>query len=165
MSITIALPIVERIAAELVERLSLLTAGYSENTRVSEVIRLPRGLNSYSPKDRQLVVFQDEATPIPELSRPGNPPAVAILQPFVVVAVVLPSERDPTPIDRIVNVTMADVRKVITRTTNWHTFGGLAIQSTIEGPDPINDDGQVSGASLTVNVTYRVSENDPYTKR
>ena len=46
--------------------------------------------------------------------------------------------------------------------TDWHTFAGNAINATL-GPTEAAGDGDdaTTGASVAINITYRVRETDP----
>mgnify|MGYP000679761412 FL=1 len=68
--------IVEQIALELYTRLeSLLVSEGNYETLVSEVVRPTRV--GIIPKHGQVVIVQGTSTEVPELSFPGNPPAIA----------------------------------------------------------------------------------------
>lgn len=164
MSLIAILPISERIADALFERLQLLESGHSVLTPSPQVVR-PTRLGGFTPKDRQVVLTQSSPERVPELDYPGNPPANCYSITFNIRCHVLPSEKDPTPIDTIVNAMSADVVKVITEPTNWHTFGGLAIDAELEAHENIDGDGGIDGVNVPVTVFYRTSETNPYTSR
>jgi len=166
MSVTASRPIIERIAVTLFERLRLLTAGASDFIKVREVIR-PTRIEDFRPQHLQIVLKQSDVEDVPELSFPGNPPAKAKRQRFDVHCHLLPSEKDPTPIDEYATVFEAEVIKAVTEgdADYWHTFGGLAIDAQVGPKEPIAADGGVDGFTLPVFVTYRTSEQDPYTAR
>lgn len=164
MPITAARPIVEQIAVELYKRLQKLEAGSSTSTKVAEVIR-PKRLGGWTPKHLQIVLTQGVPELNDELSYPGNPPAIAYDQIFRIHCHVMPSELDPISVDEYINVMVADVQKEVTSPSLWHTFGGLAFNANFELAEQIDSDGSFDGATLPLRVSYRVSENDPYTQR
>lgn len=166
MSVTLSRPVVERIAVRLFERLQMLAAGASDFVKVREVIR-PTRIEDFTPKHMQVVLKQADVEDVPELSFPGNPPVKAKRQRFDVHCHLLPSEKDPTPIDEYATTLEAEVSKAITAgdADYWHTFGGLAVDAQIGPREPIAADGGVDGFTLPVFVVYRTPEQDPYTAR
>lgn len=152
-------PIIELIADELVTRLG-------NTTNVVEVVR-PKKREPYTPKNWQIVVIQETAEDLPDLNHPGNPPATAWMQTFKCCLHVVPSESDTTAVDQLINTFVSDAIVAISTSGDsnpWHTFGGYAIDAVVNPPEPINDEDS-EGAILNVDVTYRTSENDPYTLR
>lgn len=165
MPLTNSRPVVEQIAVALFDRLKQLEAGYKDTSLVSEVVR-PLRFGGYTPKHMQIVLTQDEPTQLPELSYPGNPPAVAWQQRFHIRCHLMPSELDPIPLDEYVNIFASDVIEVVTGVgSGWHTFGGLAIDSSFDSLEMIEADGGVDGCNLPLRVIYRVSERSPYQGR
>lgn len=164
MPVTIARPISEQIAQALFERLEYLVAGYSAYTPVSEVIR-PTRLGGFTPKHLQIVLTQEAPERNEELSCPGNPPSVAWNQRFNIRCHVMPSERDPTPVDEIINTMAADVQQVVSDATDWHTFGSLALNAEWQTHENIDGDGSYDGVNVPIVITYRTDENNPYVKR
>ena len=164
MPVTAKRPINERIAVEIFTRLQRLEAGKEDTIQLSEVIR-PKRYATYTPKNLQVVLTQENPEPNPELNLVGNPPAVAYDQQFNVRCHVLPSEHDPTSVDELINLMTAGVIKEITSDNLWHTFNNLAIDASIGTIEQIDTDGSFDGANVPVTVTYRVSETDPYTTR
>lgn len=165
MPVTAVRPVVERIAMVIFDRLQLLAAGYSEFLTVVEVVR-PTRMGGYTPKHLQLVLSQDDPEELPGLSRPGNPPAVANRVRFNVHCHVMPSEKDPTPVDEYINAIAGDVIKVVTDpASSWHTMDGLAFNARIGATESIGADGGVDGVNVPVEVDYRVTESNPFEVR
>lgn len=165
MSITAALPISERIAAVLFERLQLLTAGLSDYTHVYEVIR-PTRLGGFTPRHLQIVLTAGDKERITELDYPGNPPANAYSQTWNIRCHLMPSEKDPTPIDTYMELIAADVVRAVCGTdSDWYRFNGLAIDATWESHEAIQADGGLDGVNVPLAVLYRVAENDPFNHR
>lgn len=165
MPVTSARPVIERIAQELYDRLNLLSAGWSVHAAVSEVIRPNRLGSNWSPRHLQIVLKNGESVRFPDLDCPGNPPAIARQQTFHIVCNIMPSEKDPTPIDEYVETMHGDVVRVICDPDLWYSFGGLAIDA--EFGDPVYDsaDGGMTSMDIPLLVTYRVSETDPWEVR
>lgn len=165
MSVVAARPVVERIADALFGRLQLLAAGYSPMSAISEVIRVTQR-GGYTPKHMQIVMTQADPEEVPELNHEGNPPAQAWMQTFNIRCHVNLSEKDPTPVDTIINTMAADVQKVVTDSgSQWHNFGGLSIDSQWLSHENIDAEGGIDGVNVPLAVTYRVSEGNPYEVR
>jgi len=159
-------PVSERIALVLFDRLQELAAQLDPtNTVVSEVVR-PTRYATYTPQHNQIVIVQESPEIDAQLSHAGNPPSVAWRQRFKVHCHVMPSELDPTTLDSLINNFVADVVVAICQpASSWHTFGNLAINAMIEGPQIIEASGGVAGMTVPVLVVYRTSELSPYEMR
>jgi hypothetical protein len=155
--------VVEQIARTLLTRLETLKASGYDN-RVLEVIR-PVRLNEWTPRHLQIVLTQGSAEEVPELSYPGNPPAIAIRQTFNIRGFLMPSERSNVPIETQINSFASDVRKAITTPANWYQFGSNAIDATFETKEDVSADGGLEGFNLPLSILYRTDENDPYQVR
>jgi hypothetical protein len=164
MSVVATLPVVTRIEVELFDRLQKLAAGWSDYTYVSEVIR-PKRLSGYTPKDRQVVLTRESEERVPELDCPGNPPAEAKRVTFAIRCHSLPSEKDTTPVEELNDVITSDVKRVVGDASQWHTFGGLAINSEWLDPIYISGDGSFDGVAVMLAVTFKTDENNPYNVR
>lgn len=161
------LPIVEKIAVELKRRLDLLAdvSNTTYNTKANEVIR-PNRLESYTPKDMQIVLSTESIETVPELMYPGNPPAVAKRITFNIHCNVLNDESINEPIDTIVHMFAADVEQVVTSdSSTWHTFDSNAVDAEFQTPIPHSAAGGFDGVTVPIAITYRTDENDPYQVR
>jgi hypothetical protein len=156
------LAIVEKIAVEIYDRLSAMVGDSTTYpTDVIEVVRPTRFAN-FTPRDRQVIITQGVASPVPEFSCPGNPPAVAIAQQFNIRLHLMPSERNADAIDTLLNQFASDVRKCICQpASSWHTFDGNALFGVFGNQITFTSDGGLEGGNLPLIVTYRVSEDDP----
>ncbi len=165
MSVTEARPINERIAATLYERLRYLVTSFEAATVSPEVVR-PKRLEEYTPKHLQIVLRQGDEEEVPNLSLPGNPPAVAWLQPWSIVCHIMPHEDDPTSFDEYSNTAKADIKRAVTKeSAQWYTFGGLALNAEFGAAVGLEASGGIDGFELPLNILYRVSETDPYQQR
>lgn len=149
-------PVIERISDAIRSRLELFDF-------VDTVIR-PKRIETEPVGDRKLTLTQGESTMNGELSCPGNPPAVAYDQIFIIAGEVRPSETDETPIDTIRNRFDGEIRKAIANSSDWYSFDGLAINSQLGAPTVLRDAENIS-VSVELLVQYRVSETDPYQVR
>ena len=158
--------IIENIALEILDRLSGMvgdTANYPID--IQEVIR-PTRFGGFTPIDRQIVLTEGVESVVPELSCPGSPPAVASVRAFNIRCHLMPSERSDEAIDAQINEFTSNVKKAIcTPASSWHTFGGNALFAEWGAIQPFVADGGIDGINMPLRVTYRVSENDPYTQR
>ena len=85
--------------------------------------------------------------------------------PFEIVGLLMPSESSTDKIDTLRNQFAADCIKAIsTPQASWHNWDGLAILSVISDIDDITQE-ESSGFKLTLTVTFRVTENNPYQGR
>lgn len=167
-----ALPVAERIAVKVRERLLLIDERNDYETTVSDIgggggVIRPTRVGGIQPLDWQLVVTQGDATRNDQLSMPGNPPATAWNLPFIIAGHLRPSEMSETPIDTLRNQFWADVvRAICVPTASWYTWDSLAIDSMVSGVrEVVSEENTTCGFHLTLSVTYRTDENDPYTVR
>lgn len=159
-----AYPVSERIAIVVLKRLERLqVSGYGQ-VDFNSVVR-PTRQGGYTPQHRQIVLTQQPPARVPELDCPGNPPAEANDLRFTMQCHAMPSERDPRALDELLNYMAADARYAVTDATNWHTFGGLAINARFEDTEMIPPSGSFAAVYVPLVVTYRTDETNPYTVR
>lgn len=157
----------ELIALELIARLEEITTDNGYSFTVPSVDRVNRDGTDWTPKSNTIVVLQTAEEPIPELSYPGNPPAIAYQLTFTIQGFVRQSDRSTTADAALENEMVAAIKKAVAEnSTSWHTFDGNAMNANW-GPttrfDPVQ--GAHAGVSIELIVQYRVSELDPYTIR
>ena len=149
--------IAEQIAAKVATRLA-------STTGVSDVVR-PTKEGGFQPKDYQIIVTQDDISIDEALACPGNPPATAWVLPFQIVGVLRPSELSTVAIAKLKNEFWAAVVSALCGVANWWTWDGLAIDSRHSGVvDYTGEDGS-NGFVVTLNVTFRTDENNPFNLR
>lgn len=161
------LPILERIAVELFNRLERVAEGNRlPDANLVEVLRSKR-LGDWTPQHLQIVLTQDNPVFNDGASHPGNPPAIAYDVTFNVRVHLMPSEKDPTPIDTYINILAADITMALTTDvgSHWYDFNDLAVDAHIGGVEQIDSEGGVDGFNLPIVVTYRHSEDNPYEVR
>jgi len=160
-----ATSISEQISAKLQTRLGVIDTGSGYETTTAGVVR-PTRLGGFQPKDYLIVVTQGDIARNDELSHPGNPPAAAWDIPFMVAGILRTDETTTTASDTLKNQFWADCVKAINTGTDWYQWDSLAINSTItDVKDFQASDGSASGFFLTVLVTFRTDENNPYNVR
>jgi hypothetical protein len=159
-------PIPELIAIELESRLNtiLLENGYSFD--VTEVVRPKRRGENWLYKHNGIGIRQGESMRVPELDCPGNPPAVAWATMFVVTCVSKDSENETQPHATNSNEMAAAAIQAITSVDSWHTMGDVAFDADIQTLEPFDSpEGEMDGTNVPIQVTYRVSENNPFEVR
>ncbi len=161
-----SLAIIELIAVELESRLSAMVGDSATYPTDVQEVKRPTRFANYTPIDRQIIITQGVQNEVPELSCPGNPPAVALAQQFNIRLVLMPSERSQDAIDTLLNQFGSDVRKCICNpASSWHTFDGNALFATFGTKINFTSDGGIDGANMQLIVTYRVDEDDPTVRR
>ncbi len=160
-----SLTVLEQIARTLYDRLDAMRNSDAYSTQVTSVVR-PRRLDDFTPRNGMIVMTQGDEEEIPELSYPGNPPAVAKRQTFNLACFVINSERECAPIDSITNTFAADVRRAVcTPQANWYQMDGKAIDTTFGATMPMAGDGGADGVVVPVLVVYRTDEDNPFNLR
>jgi hypothetical protein len=153
--------VVETIALALKSRLDAMIGSGSYSTVISEVQR-PKRFADFTPRHNQIVLTQGPLDRVGELDRPGNPPANAYRQTFNIHCHVMQDERGQEAIDEMLNAFHADVVKAIASgSSTWHTFGGYAIDAVFGSVQFIAADGGIDGFTVPLQITFRVSEDDP----
>ncbi len=161
MSVTV----LENIALTLEARLNLLVNQTTYNTHVYDVVRPTQLGSNWTPKHLQIVLTQGANEVVEELSFPGNPPAICRRVTFNIRCHVMSNEQDIESIDTVINTFAADVIKVVCTASDWHNFGGYAIDASWQSHEDIQSDGGVDGVNIPIAIIYRTDENDPYVRR
>lgn len=151
-------PVIEQIAEALKERLESITVANGYAFDVTSVIRATK-TDETDPAHLTLWITQGDEEPNDGIAYPGNPPAVGWDVPFTLSLVV---SDDSYSVDQWRNIGKAAIEKAIKSPNNWHNWEGLAIDTMIEASAPHTEDDGTS-IKLTVVVSYRTPENDPYT--
>lgn len=149
------LPVAERIMAEVKTRVAV----YSDTFRSTAV-------GTWQPKDLTIHVYQGDLVENEALSLPGNPPAQAWDMEAIVAGLVKPSDHDTRAVDTIKNTFHSEIIKAATLPDFWHTWGDLAVNTTIgRVEDYTSEDGSMNGVKVVFLVTFRTDEDDPYQVR
>ena len=159
-----ATPISEQIAAKIATRLAGITVANGYELTVSEVAR-PLRFDGFRPQNDQLIVTQGNLTRNDELSAPGNPPATAYDLEFMIAGLLMPTESSTSKIDTLRNTFASDTIKAIcTPAASWHNWDTLAIDTKVGDVTDITTE-ESSGFKLSLTVTFRTTENNPYQSR
>lgn len=164
MSVVTERPIITKISDEIFTRLEALVAVPSDAFTFVNVVR-PSKIATYTPEHALMVLTRGEVARVPELDCPGNPPAIACQQTFLIRVHIAPSEKDTTPVEFYEDVAEAEIHKAIRTSATWHTFDGNAINAHFGAQMTATSDGGYDGIAVPLIVTYRISEGDPYTSR
>ena len=156
----------ETIALEIVSRLQQITTGNGYNFTVAEVVRPTRLQKNITPRHLQIQVVQAIDSYNEALSHEGAPPAMAYDLVFNLHCFVRDSDASTTPRATTENDMATAVRKAICDSADWYNFEGNAIIADWGQSRPfVSPEGEHSGVTVPLVVTYRVSETDPYTAR
>lgn len=154
----------EQILQKIATRLASITVVGGYEVTVSEVVR-PTRYGGFRPQHLQLVVTQGNLTKNEELSAPGNPPATAWDMEVIIAGLLMPLESATDKIDALRMQFSSDVIKAIcTPQANWHNWDTLAIDTVVGNVDDVTTE-EASGFKVTITVTYRTTENNPYQSR
>ena len=164
MPITALAPVITLISNEIFERLQHLITDTTGAYSFCDVVR-PTKLATYTPKHGLIVLTKGAIARVYELDNPGNPPAIAYQQTFLIRVHISPSERDETPVELFEDIAEAEIVKAIRNSDTWHQFDGNAINAQFEAVQTATSDGGYDGIAIPLNVVYRVAEDDPYTVR
>ncbi len=163
-----SVPIVEQIARKILARLEQVTIdnGYTWDAACTRPTRLDMDA---APKDKQILLLQEQRFLVEDGSTDGASEAVEWRQQFAIVVFAMASDTDDDPIDTLVNVRQADIEKALHTPTDdetvvdWARIDGLALNSNLGEPEWI-EGADFSGSIIRFIAHYRVKENDPYTQ-
>lgn len=156
----------ELIAQVLAARLQLITIANGYAFDVSEVVRPTRGGENWEHKNLGIGLLQTDSERVPELDCPGNPPAIAYALTFQAQCVCKDAETSTAAHATAENSMAAAVVKAVTNASQWQTMGGNAVDAMLGTNEPFRSpEGEANGVLVPIIVTYRVSEDDPFTVR
>lgn len=157
-----AAPISEQIVAAVAARIATITVANGYEQTIGEVQRPKRTGEAYRPVQLGAVVLVASHTRAPEYDMVGYPAAIAWRLGVGIDVVYRLSEASATAIDTVLNTAIADVHKAAMTDGTW---GGLAIMTELGAVDYPAAGEQAEGATVMLEIIYRVSETDPYTAR
>jgi len=166
-----ALPVVQKILDVIVTRLKNITADNSYEFEVGDVQVVSRDKNTWNPKPRDIYIDQKDSVLNEEHSVEGNPSGRAYdvdfeIHGFAKLLDVDATEEGVTDTNTTDNQMMAAIMKAIVNNdaTGWQTFGSNAIDALFPTFGPFDGPGH-DGGMVTLSVSFRFDETDPYTKR
>ena len=164
MSVAEVKPVVSLISDEILCRLQTLTGASFGAYEFPKVVR-PTKLATYVPQHGSVILTRGDVERVSALDCPGNPPATAWQQTFLIRVHIAPSESDNNAVEVYEDLAEAKIHRALTDATNWHTFGGYSINAEIGSVQTATSDGGYDGIAIPLIVTYRTSEGDLYTVR
>jgi hypothetical protein len=144
--------IAELILREIVTRLEV-----NEDFTVYREVMAPEKM---TPTNYQLVVKTISHTRQPALDRIGNPPVIAYDLTVGIFGQLGVSESDCEAIEGHQYEISGRIVQSITTGASWWTFGSRSLNCTIGDVQLL---GPTYSGQVTLNITYRVPENDPFT--
>lgn len=163
-----ATPIIEQIAALVKTQLETITTANGYELDVLKVIRPPRAMDisDYSLDNNVAYVQQAEPSLGESDEMAGNPPIKEWVQPFVIDWIIRVSEKDETPVDQLLNTARSDIEKAMAAGLEPDTdLDDLVTNWSIREPQFAQYEDGFELVRVTIDITYRVSETDPYTSR
>ncbi len=143
---------------ELLQRIQ--NGGY-----IAEVVS-PSLLDDYSPKDQQVIVSATNFTENPELGCQGNPPAVAFDASVNLTCILRQGKNDASNIEERLSDFSSSVVQAVCGVDHWWTMGGNAIDTKVLAIDKeVESDGSTASHTISLNIIYRHSENNPFIRR
>lgn len=133
---------------------------------VAETIS-PDLLDSYSPRDNQVIVSATNFDPNEELSCMGNPPAQAFDATVELICILRQSDkRSDFSLEQRLADFSAGVIQAVCSGDHWWTMGGNAIDTRIGSIDKsIEGDGSMGTNTINLTIIYRHAENNPFVRR
>lgn len=169
-----SLPVLERIAAKVAERLQRISPELNYNCELDSdyPVQRPSRASGISVRHNSIAVLQGDPEPNPDYSHEGNPPAIAWTQPFQIYCLVSPSDTLETAVDQFTNLLVTDAQRALCADdeghamVDWHNWDGLAVNSSLGASQEYTKaDGALAGRVFTLEVIYRVDETDPRNAR
>lgn len=160
-----ATSIIEQIAQKIKARLALITTANGYENTTSGVIR-PKRIEDSPANDYQIIVTQ--GTCVPTVVYPGNPATQEWEATFQIAGILRPSESSTVAADTFRNQFWGDVIKAVgTPTTgDWAQWDGLANNTKLGDVEPYAaSDAESCGFMLSLLVTFRTDENNPFNVR
>ncbi|MEL6109655.1 MAG: hypothetical protein AAFU85_26905 [Planctomycetota bacterium] len=157
----------ENILNELMSRLRNIVTSSGYPFDVSEVLKASRDTGEWNPKLFGIYVEPQPEVENPELFVPGNPAFAAFVLPIQIHGYAERLDVDANAVGAteksVTEFAMgAAIKKAIANgdAASWHTFNGNAINA--DPPAVAHfDEPNWNGVTVTLLVTYRVSELDP----
>jgi hypothetical protein len=153
----LTLPVDEEITQAVFERLEFVPG--------STVVRPTKQDDEWTPEDLQIVLVKQFPVRVTELDHPGNPPAIAWMMRLNIKLHVMPSQHDELPPELMLSELAAAVMQTLAQNPQWHNWGGLAIDTQFADLEHEPSESGLESVTLPLEITYRVSETDPYQVR
>lgn len=162
-------PVPERIALLIISRLEEITVSNGYLFNVSDVTRVNRDVEGWTPRNLSIVIKQGPEIENDQMTHEGNPAAIAYDVLFSIHGFVRHPERSPEGEidDKTSNELAASIKKaIVANQHDWHNFDGNAIDARWTGTQPyLSPQGDHAGITVGLSVTYRISETNPFEAR
>ncbi len=157
-------PVIGNLAEALVTQLATVTEANGYNVTLSSVARETR--KGDNPRHLLAIVRQDYGDEAGVEQGQGQA-IVTMPVIFIVKVYVQPSDRDVTPIDRLLNIVWADITKALASVWNdeAQSLGSLAYNWTVLAPEVFETDDRFNQILCRYAAFVRFNESDPYTQR
>lgn len=160
-------PVNQDIIDEIKSRLENITTGNGYEFNVGTVEKVDRDAEGWRATERCVIIEQDAESENEEYFCPGSPPRVAFDLPIRLIGYAKRLDVDGsatgiTDGSTTENQMIAAIKKAIANNDagSWHTFGGKAVDASMTSEH--GNDGEYDLGIVTLTVTYRVSEIDPF---
>lgn len=155
-------PLIEQIILQVIDSLGDITTANGYNQTVGTIHR-PTSLqarNQATYRSFDMAVTLGESAGNEEYDYAGNPPVIGLTQEIMLDMIYRPAKDSTEAIDAVLARFEGDVRRTLMQDPQ---INSLACDSDMDEPDFWGnaDDGTV-GATVVLNVHYRIAENDPY---
>lgn len=151
-----SIPIIEHIAENIKKAIEGITEANGFNQDLTAIRPKRNDFADVSPDDLTILIVQADET--------EGESAVGTkewIQAFIIMALVIDSDRATDSIDTRINKVRADVEKKLKEDSYR---GGHALDTDIDASIPFDDGEGFTGIAIRVLVTYRVQYDDPYTQ-
>lgn len=163
-------PVIEKISDQIICRLENIQLKNGYAFSVAAVNILERDSDTWTPGPLEIIVDQTDETENEDVSYPGNPPAIAYDAEFMIHGYTKQLDRDSELSNESFGVTRHQMKAAIQKSLatpvagDWTSFESNAVTSSMTAKAKFEGPGH-DGVSVSLLVTYRTNEADPFTKR
>jgi len=158
-----SVPVIEAIAADILSVVNTVTTANGYNQNLAGTRPTSREWrDGRAQSDGTVIVVQQGSDEDEDASAAGNVGMTAWYERFALVAYVIDSDTETTPMDTRTNQVRADLEKALTED---RTRGGRALDTIVRAPEFFDQGPGATGIVVVIDVRYRTDEDDPYTQR
>jgi hypothetical protein len=127
---------------------------------------LPNMMDTYSPKDRQVIITPETTTRAAEHDCMGNPPASGWKITYQIRVLVRQDENGPhTSVDEDLSTLTAGVYNAICGEADWWTMNGNALNAEWTSLEREITELQMAAYQMSLDVYYRTDETNLLNRR
>ena len=127
---------------------------------------LPNMMDTYSPKDRQVILTPESTVRFPEHDCMGNPPASGWEITYTIRVLVRQDENGPNEsVDEDLNTLIAGVYNAICGVADWWQMDGNALNAMWDTSERELDELQSAAYQMALKVYYRTDETNLLNRR